>query len=161
MWRLNIPAACAAVRGEFGQRVLGKDFKQCVALVSLMLRGCGSLDLVLISKSGDMAIGECKLRDKRNDPDAQLARYRHGLGETARKGHLWREIERSYGRYGFQHLCATVRRHFALRDVAKWCARVQRNASDDQRIKTFVVRGEEQVTATVKVDGRKARKVAL
>lgn len=64
MWRLNIPIACAAVRGEFGERVLGKAFRRCVALVSLMLRGCGSLDLVLITKSGDVAIGECKLRDK-------------------------------------------------------------------------------------------------
>jgi hypothetical protein len=58
----------------------------------------------------------------------------------------------------------TVRRHFALRDVAQWCARVQRNASDGRRIKTFVVRGEEreeQVTATFRVDGGKRRKVAL
>src|SRR6266542_2452218 len=76
MWRLNIPVACAAVRGELGEPGLGRAFGRCVALVSLMLRGCGSLDLVLITKSGDVAIGECKLRDKRNDPEAQLERYR-------------------------------------------------------------------------------------
>lgn len=159
MWRLNIPAASAAVRGELGAGVLGKAFEQCVALVSLMLTGCGSLDLVLITPSGELAIGECKLRDRRSDPGRQLKGYRRGLVVTAKSGRLWREIERSYGRYGFQHLCSTVRRHFDLPDVAKWCARVQLNASED-RIKTFVVRGVE-VKASISVDGRKPREIAV
>lgn len=163
MWRLNIPVACAAVRGEFGKGVLGEAFDQCVALVSLMLRGSGSVDLVLLAKSGDVAIGECKLRDQRNDPEVQLKRYRRGLIATARSGRLWQEIERSYGRYEFQHLCDTVRRHFALADVATWCGHVQRNASDQNRIKTFVVRGIEvrAVRAAISVAGRTRREIAV
>lgn len=160
MWRLNIPTACAAVRGEFGRGVLGKGFEQCVALVSLMLRGCGSLDLVLISRSGDVAIGECKLRDQRNDPARQLKRYRQGLVATAKSGRLWREIERSYGRYEFEHLCRTVKRHFDLHDVAKWCARVQSNASE-RSIKLFVVQGNEQVKASISVNGRSRGVITL
>lgn len=160
MWRLNIPTACAAVRGEFGKGVLGKAFEQCLALVSLMLRGCGSLDLVLITKSGDVAIGECKLRDQRNDPVAQLKQYRRGLVATAKGGRLWREIERSYGRYEFEHLCGTVKRHFDLHDVAKWCARVQDNASE-RPIKLFVVQGNEQVKASISVNGRSRRVITL
>jgi hypothetical protein len=161
MWRLNIPAACAAVRGEFGRGVLlGKAFKQCVALVSLMLKGYGSLDLLLITKSGELAIGECKLSDRRNNPEDQVERYREGLVAVAKGGRLWQEIERSYGRYDSHHLCNTVRRHFALRDVGKWCARVQRNASAG-RIKTFVLRGEEQVRAMMKVDSRRPIAIAV
>ena len=166
MWRLNIPVACGAVRGEFGQDVLlGKAFKRCVALVSLMLKGCGSLDLLLIARSGALAIGECKLRDRRNDPWTQVDRYREGLVAVAKDGRLWQEIERSYGCYDSHHLCNTARRHFDLRNVGKWCARVQRNASTGL-IRTFVVRGEEQVgdgkvAATMEVDDRRPRAIAL
>src|SRR5262249_4880197 len=149
------PAACAAVRGRFGRdHLLGAGFKQCVALVSLMLKGCGSLDLLLITKTGELAIGECKLRDHR-DPEAQLKKYRAGLIAAAADRRLWQEVERSYGRYDAHHLCVTVRAHFNLPDAATWCRRVERNARAG-RITTFVLRGDDEnpTLATMTVDGR-------
>ena len=161
MWRLNIPAARAAVRGKFGRGVLlGQAFKQCVALVSLMLKGCGSLDLVLITKSGDVAIGECKLRGRRTGLANQVERYRKGVIAAAARGRLWQEIERSYGRYEFQHLCETARRHFGLSDTAMWCARVERNARAGH-LKTFVLLGDEEVRGTIKVDGGRPRVITV
>ena len=85
MWRLNIPVACAAVRGELGKGVLGKAFDQCVALVSLMLTGSGSVDLLLIAKSGDVAIGEA--------PDEELDL---GLAQLAAIAFLDDDVNRAH-----------------------------------------------------------------
>ncbi len=139
---VTMPLACAAVRGDLAE--LWPDFKRCIALVSLMLgRGYGAADLVLLASSGAIAIGECKGGDRR-DPWRQLRRYEKGVCRQVESGRFWREVARSYARYGFPHLCYTVRhhRHFGAPD--HWLAAVRR-AWKSGRVRLFVVRGKREV----------------
>jgi hypothetical protein len=135
---VNLPLALAAAAGRV---TIGsaRDSDPSVALVSLRLgRGYGAADLVMLTRSGRVAVAECKAGDRR-DAWKQLKRYKRGLVKAGAKKTLWRKIHGSYARYGFPHLCTIVKRHWR-KDPEQWWMAVEKNCRDD-RIQMFVLRG--------------------
>ena len=94
---ITLPLARAAVRGRL-RPVLGRSWGRCVALESLRLprkqsgKPVGSVDLLLLSKSGDVALGECKRAGKRRNlrylrkAMDQLIKYERALQKSPRAG---------------------------------------------------------------------------
>src|SRR5206468_2208552 len=57
--RVALPLARAAVRGKLGEGLLGSEWRRCIVLEGLNL-GRAQLDLLLLNRSGGVALVECK-----------------------------------------------------------------------------------------------------
>src|SRR3989442_15193661 len=101
-----LPLARAAVRGKLGEGLLGSEWRRCIVLEGLNLSRRAQLDLLLLNRSGGVALVECKRtrRSKTVKPvrlaAKQLFKYESMLRRlTARR--LRRRIAASYDRFGF------------------------------------------------------------
>lgn len=138
-WEITLPLARAAVRGRL-RPVLGRSFRRCVALESLRLprkrsgRPVGSVDLLLLSESGDVALGECKRAGKRRNlrylrrAMDQLIKYERALQKSP-GGWLKKRIKASYEPFGFPGLGSVLSRLGLKSATAKrrWEKQVEAN----------------------------------
>lgn len=147
---VTLPLACDATRGRLGQGVLGPEFRRCAALVDLMVGG-GSLDLLLLSRSGDVALGECKRQQSGNafrfvaNAVAQLSRYERKIRRGCRKtSWLPARIRVSYRKFGFPPFRNVLREMGVKTPRAQgaWWRKVARNCSRG-RIRFFAVVGDD------------------
>jgi hypothetical protein len=133
---VTLRVALMLVEGKLAS-LFGAPYKSCAVLVGLRLgRGSsvGQTDLVVLTRSGHVALGECKLSPDRRyavlmrDALRQLERYEKTM-RRSRQGWLLERIEDSYARFDFPdcgHLLTLlgVKSKPAQR---KWWAKVFRN----------------------------------
>ena len=159
---VDLPFAVKVAGEGLGALGLERLREPAVVLVSCRLGG-GAADLVVLTRSGQVGLGECKFGDHR-DPWKQLSVYEKLLKRAAKRGtsDLWRRFASNYGRSGFDHLCDIVARHLKPEiGIADWCERIRRRC-ESGRIKKFVVRGAEIVAFDVqRSPGTRPKRVAL
>src|SRR3989441_371091 len=127
-----LPLARAAVRGKLAEGLLGSAWRRCIVLEGLNLSRRAQLDLLLLNRSGGVALVECKRtrRSKTVKPvrlaAGQLFKYETMLRRlTARR--LRRRIAASYERFGFPEFESALRR-LGIRsraERARWWRRVE------------------------------------
>ena len=144
-WDITLPLARAAVRGRLCS-ILGRNFGRCIALESLRLprkrsgSPVGSVDLLLLSKSGDVVLAECKRAGNRlnlryvRKAMKQLIKYERGLQKSP-KGWLDDRIETSYTRFAFPDFGVALQRLGVKPGSAHsdWKKRVERNCRRGNR----------------------------
>lgn len=137
-----LPLAGAAARGK-----LESEFGRCVVLESLRLSRAAVADLLLLTRSGEVGLVECK-RTRRGGSlkpvrmaVPQLARYERKLRRlTAER--LRRRIHVSYDRFRFPPFRKALRR-LGIRSAAgerRWWRRVEK-CLPEGRIRFFVAAG--------------------
>lgn len=146
-----LPLALAAARGKLAP-YLGTDFKRCAVLEGLRLGGA-SLDLLIVTRAGSVALGECKRGDsnslrKVRNAVRQLVGYVRRI-RRLKRGWLSRQLNVSYDRFDFPGF-SQVLRELGLRSrkrQQRWLRRVEGCCRDGKmQIFSAVGRGgEEQV----------------
>ena len=153
--RVALPLARAAVRGKLGEGLLGSEWRRCIVLEGLNLSRRAQLDLLLLNRSGGVALVECKRtrRSKTVKPvrlaAKQLFKYESMLRRlTARR--LRRRIAASYDRFGFPEFEDALRRLGvrARAEDTRWWRRVERTLHEGSMC-FFVAAGREGRTADV------------
>ena len=137
---------------------LGREFSRCAVLVALRLSRDAAVDIMLLARSGAVALGECKRVRAQYLPVRapasaikQLAAYSRQIRTLSeRECWLLGRIENSYARFGFAPLSRALHR-LGLKNEnlrASWWQRVSGNCREG-RIQLFVALGNRRSEVAV------------